>query len=374
MTADLVSTWFQTNAIAPPRLDRRALFRLPGADLDLRTNDAELRAGLMETLTHHLVRSPLRSDERPAPVRLELSSVTGEQAPRGILFPLKRSGGEWTRLPARAGAERGSRFVHFRLGGTEALWRPIDMLAAFSPGGGTLKILALQGAPKTRLLHARPGAIAKIGIEIDVLVNLILILHVRAFGMFCLHAASLADRGRGVLLVGPSGCGKTTTAAALMRGGFTLLSDEITAVAAGGDGETRIEGILFPPRLCGPAKPELETLEAGLGFERTDNKHALRLEPAIARRGIGRAVPPRAVLFLELPAGRPSRHELIPADEGEGFERLLGQVLDPTMAAQPQRILVGLCALLDGCPYYRLRLGTDLGSLPELVRGALASR
>ena len=248
------------------------------------------------------------------------------------------------------------------------------MLAAFSPGEGTIKILVLEGAPRSRLLHPRPGAIAKSGVETDFLANLILILHLRSFGLFCLHAASLADRGRGVLLVGPSGCGKTTTAAALLRGGFTLLSDEMTAVPAEADGGMRMEGILFPPRLYAADRPELGTLEDSLGFAGGGKKQLFRLDPALVRPGRRRAVPVRAVIFLELPEGRPSRHELVAVDEGEGFERLLSQVLDPTMAAHPQRILTGLCALLNDCPCYRLRLGTDLHGLPGLVRGVLAKR
>jgi hypothetical protein len=52
----------------------------------------------------------------------------------------------------------------------------------------------------------------------------------RIEGQFCLHAAVVAVDGESVVLVGSSESGKSTTAAACMREGLSLLSDDVCAV------------------------------------------------------------------------------------------------------------------------------------------------
>jgi hypothetical protein len=55
-----------------------------------------------------------------------------------------------------------------------------------------------------------------------------LILRLR--GVTCLHASAIAFGQRAVAFVGAEGAGKSTTAAALAREGFTVISDDIVAV------------------------------------------------------------------------------------------------------------------------------------------------
>ena len=52
----------------------------------------------------------------------------------------------------------------------------------------------------------------------------------RLRGVVSLHASAVAVADRAVVLVGPCGAGKSTTAAALARLGFPVLSDNIVAL------------------------------------------------------------------------------------------------------------------------------------------------
>ncbi len=53
----------------------------------------------------------------------------------------------------------------------------------------------------------------------------------RLRGSVCLHASAFSVNGRAVALVGPSGAGKSTTAAALAVRGFSVLCDDLLAIA-----------------------------------------------------------------------------------------------------------------------------------------------
>ena len=58
----------------------------------------------------------------------------------------------------------------------------------------------------------------------------ILSLALRRQGRVCLHASAVEWHGKAVLFLGPAGSGKSTTAAALVRHGARLISDDISAL------------------------------------------------------------------------------------------------------------------------------------------------
>ena len=60
----------------------------------------------------------------------------------------------------------------------------------------------------------------------------------RAWGRLAMHASCVRVGEGAVLLAGPPGAGKSTTAAALAARGLTVVSDDLTALAMDGDGDT----------------------------------------------------------------------------------------------------------------------------------------
>jgi hypothetical protein len=64
-------------------------------------------------------------------------------------------------------------------------------------------------------------------------IGMALALHLRSAPL--LHACVIAVGGAAIAVIGPSGAGKSTTAAAFVRGGFALLSDDIAALIVEGD-------------------------------------------------------------------------------------------------------------------------------------------
>jgi hypothetical protein len=57
----------------------------------------------------------------------------------------------------------------------------------------------------------------------------------RLRGATCLHASSIAVGGRAIALLGKAGAGKSTTAAALARLGYSVLSDDVAVLDDRGD-------------------------------------------------------------------------------------------------------------------------------------------
>jgi hypothetical protein len=72
-------------------------------------------------------------------------------------------------------------------------------------------------------------------------------LLLRLKGVPCLHASAVAFKSQGVAFVGGTGAGKSTTAAALARQGFGILSDDIVALREAEDGIQVMPGY---PHLC----------------------------------------------------------------------------------------------------------------------------
>jgi hypothetical protein len=142
-----------------------------------------------------------------------------------------------------------------------------------------------------------------------------------------LHAATVARDGIGILLVGPSGSGKSTLAYAALRGGFTVLGEEIAYVQL--EPELRVWGMPGRLRLVAEAAkhfPELYVQQPGHD-KSGQNKVTVELgwgnspAPPIVKRAavclLGRATD-RA--FLE-PVSRSEIEEALCRDLEPGFDR-----------------------------------------------------
>jgi len=95
-----------------------------------------------------------------------------------------------------------------------------------------------------------------------------------------LHASAASIGGHGIALLGDKGAGKSTTAGALVAAGHALLSDDVVALAFGGDGAPQIVSASGQLKLWDEAVAELgpiALLTQG------------RLHPAIAKSQYGLA-------------------------------------------------------------------------------------
>lgn len=193
-------------------------------------------------------------------------------------------------------------------------------------------------------------------------------------GRHLVHAACLVDgSGGAVLLCAPSGTGKTTTAMALARAGFGLVTDDAAVIAFEGG---RPEAWGFPRRLkvhrntaqmlpwLGPFGPDWDANgEQGLGLDDF--------------AGLAAVAPPRprplsAVILLDRP--NDEAHRLVPAPKAEV---LFGIAADnvPWFArgvpARGQRLFAALSRAIAAVPAYRLSVGPDPGSLGDHVADRL---
>ncbi len=187
-------------------------------------------------------------------------------------------------------------------------------------------------------------------------------------GMFMMHAAGLAEQGRGVLLAGASGAGKTTQALALMRGGLGFLGDDMMilsarngvwkALAFPDDVDVTPQTLAFFPELtrC-PARPT----SAGRPKRPVDACTAFGVEPVWE-------CTPRILVFPG--TGRRESSELLPLDRGAALVQLTCNVFR-TDATTSQGHLDALAGVVRQCACYQLTTGRDFDALPALIRRVL---
>ena len=172
-----------------------------------------------------------------------------------------------------------------------------------------------------------------------------LLLHRR--GVLCLHGSALSIGGRTIALLGESGAGKSTAAAALVRGGAVLISDDIVALRK--DGESFVvEAGSTSVRLDEAAKtqilgadlelaaaPWVDKLLWNASLNKQDPTRARTLDAVYL---IGRA-PEEAGVILEPRLPRlVALRELIEAWYPQGCQRLLTQARLDDLSAVAQRV------------------------------------
>ena len=182
-------------------------------------------------------------------------------------------------------------------------------------------------------------------------------------GRYPLHAACVAHHGRGVVLPGASGSGKSTMAIALLRAGYSFLSDDMVFLAQGG---TRV--FAFPDELdvtdeTARMFPEL----AGFVGRPTPPglpKHKLRVEEAFATQIDSECV---AVALVVPRVTNREASRLTPLGRDEALLELVPNVL-LTEPESSQRHLDALGALARSVPCYRLETGRDLTAAVNCLR------
>jgi hypothetical protein len=171
----------------------------------------------------------------------------------------------------------------------------------------------------------------------------------RTWGRLALHASCVRVGDGAVLLAGPPGAGKSTTAAALATRGFTVVSDDLTALAL----DERDE----PPRAW-PAFDHLRLWPEGERVVLGDAGGLARITPGWDKRRFplagsafaGEPLPVRAIFALRpRRGGRAVVRELTAARALVTLATLTyaNYLLDPAMRAQE---LVQLGALVRAVP------------------------
>lgn len=172
-------------------------------------------------------------------------------------------------------------------------------------------------------------------------------------GRLHLHAAGLSRRGHGVVLAGTSGTGKSTLTAALVRNGFTYMSDESVAIEPSAE---QIHGFPKPITLRrGGAALVGDDAESvvSFGVERPDRFQL----PASAIGGeVARSVAPSILLFLSRTTPTPEDATLDEISSAEAVVELLGHTQDFDRFG-PQA-LATLAELSTRSSCHRLRIGS----------------
>jgi hypothetical protein len=188
-------------------------------------------------------------------------------------------------------------------------------------------------------------------------------------GLCGLHAASLAQAGRGLLLAGASGSGKSTLALVIARAGFDLFGDDTVFLRSE---RGAVRALAFPDEVD-VADETVELLPwlrhlRGTPKQPGATKRQLRVEDVAPAAGGGSCVP--AVIVFPQVADVTSS-TLHPITGDEALLELVPNVLLTDPAASQAHLDV-LGALAAQCLCYRLATGRDLERLPALLGELLA--
>jgi len=188
-------------------------------------------------------------------------------------------------------------------------------------------------------------------------------------GQYCLHGASVARDGLGLLLMGRSGAGKTTTALSFVNRGWDYLGDDTVFVGCR-DGTPRVASFIsrvkVTPRTLELIPSLVDVVEGGAGTTpeapASPDKHLIDIRDWPVAR-VGSSAPLGAILFLEprRPASSGTRvEELDPGSALQGLlpsstrlhdperdARRFGTLSDVALSTRSFRVEVPTPALLD---------------------------
>jgi hypothetical protein len=199
-------------------------------------------------------------------------------------------------------------------------------------------------------------------------------LVLRLRGVPSLHASAVAIGGVAVALVGPAGAGKSTTAAALVARGHALVSDDVLALRARGDGVLAQPAYpylrLWPdivPALYGPGA-ELPPLtpnwdKRGLRLDRAFHPDPLPLGAVYVLRD---REPGPGAPRLEPMSAMDAVLALVPAAYVGWFPGRAAQARDLEMLGRVARTVPAACAVPSADP---ARLGEMCGMIEADARG-----
>lgn len=187
---------------------------------------------------------------------------------------------------------------------------------------------------------------------------------------FPIHCSVVEKEGKGILMPGFSGAGKTTTSISLIRSGYGFLGDDRPILHY--DKDNNLEMLSFPE--------EINVTEKTIGFfpELADGEfiktHKGMLKKSFNAEDIypgslTERCRPKAVLFPEItPVSKSYVEEMSKSDALSLFLPHTMLVFDKETSNRHFNILFDLISSVDT---YRLKLGSDILALPELVEAIL---
>jgi hypothetical protein len=178
----------------------------------------------------------------------------------------------------------------------------------------------------------------------------------RRRGVTYLHASAVAVQNRAIALLGQGGAGKSVLAAALVSGGYPLISDDLVALEARGEaflaqpGYPRIH--LWPDAvqlLGGQIRPLLPGWDKGYLDLAGQDKQFLSV-----------AQPLRAVYVLDRGSWQSSTTNIAALTRGEALARLLSDIYVPYLLKKRMRLqeFEFLGNLVERVPVRRLAWGS----------------
>jgi hypothetical protein len=194
-----------------------------------------------------------------------------------------------------------------------------------------------------------------------------LIMLVRSYGRYALHANGVAKEDTGFLIVGNSGCGKTTLTISLLREGWCYLSDDAVMLgrtARGIEAQAFRRGFSCAPDLAAHLPAGSAAVEGSPCL--SDGKRLVDPDSLFPGRFRPRCSP-QVILFPRLSGRRLS--QLVPLDQTGALLGLIqqsaGLMTGRTSVAHQQLEL--LKDLVQQASSYQLLLGSDAYQDPASV-------
>jgi hypothetical protein len=268
--------------------------------------------------------------------------------------------------PAAIGDEWKPLFFH---GATQVFGRDRDLL--ITDGASSLHV-SDDGRSIDAVVRPASLEFPRRFTSITVLISMVAALRYR--GLFHLHgAAVVSPNGRRVLIPGTGGAGKTTLALALVRAGWSYLSDDAVLLR---DGSPAVIGLPREFHVAPATAAAMPEMAAHLGstIEPGSSKRAVDAARLFPERRVEAMDAPEVVAFPAVEDRAESVLEPLAAADAMGLAIESSTLVAVDGMARREEHFAALRALVDGAECFAMRSGRDVLEAPEKVATLLELR